>query len=298
MARGMFSGKSKPHKPLKDEQNLDLDAAKTIAQLVSVSYCHDVTAVANWSCSRCEQQPKFVLSEVVENTTWNVFGFAGYYPPWKAKMLIFRGTHGRDFKNWVENFRAQQHHVRFELTHPEFEDVRVHNGFRRIWNIPFKNSVLTAVQHLTDIYGADGPLYIAGHSAGGATAQLAAATLALVKEYDDIHLYTFGSPRVGNLAFAAMLSTLVSESWRFTHNRDIVPTLPWMTMGFWHSAQEVFQQENAVRHSHHITNYRVCDGTGEDPKGHNSMCRFGFGCDSVNDHYFYLNTIMENDGTC
>jgi len=291
-------GKSDPQILMTKDQVLDFDVARVIAKFVSVGYCHDLDALAHWNCTRCKQIPGFIVTRIIDDLTWDVTGYVGYYPPWNAKMVVFRGTNGHDLKNWIENLKFNQHQVRLNLSFPGFEDLKVHNGFSRIWNIPFKENTMAAVQELVDLYGKDGPLYIAGHSAGGATAQLAAFAFKTLTDLPDIHLFTFGAPRVGNWAFAAKLSDMLTESWRFTHNRDIVPTVPWITMGFWHSAQEVFQYEQAVSLGSVYTTYRICDGSGEDPKGHNSMCPFGFGCRSVHDHYVYLNTIMENDGTC
>jgi len=60
--------------------------------------------------------------------------------------------------------------------------------------------------------------------------------------------WTFGSPRVGNLAWQKTFNSVVKESWRFTHNRDIVPSLPPELMGFRHLAREVcdFRMQRAV----------------------------------------------------
>ncbi|MFZ6875898.1 lipase family protein [Undibacterium sp. Di27W] len=61
-------------------------------------------------------------------------------------------------------------------------------------------------------------VYITGHSLGAAVATLAAALL------PDSRLVTFGSPRVGNAAFAAMFKNRVVD--RYVHCADIVTILP------------------------------------------------------------------------
>jgi hypothetical protein len=64
------------------------------------------------------------------------------------------------------------------------------------------------------------PIYIAGHSQGGALAQIAAA----VVESDQVAAcYTFGSPRVGNLYFDLWVKV---PSYRVMNYADIVPTMP------------------------------------------------------------------------
>ncbi len=52
-------------------------------------------------------------------------------------------------------------------------------------------------------------------------------------------MWTFGQPRVGNLAWEQLFQEHVVESWRFTHNRDIVPSLPPRLLGFHHVPREV-----------------------------------------------------------
>ena len=64
------------------------------------------------------------------------------------------------------------------------------------------------------------PLYITGHSLGGALAVVAAYAL----ESDRIAAaYTFGGPRVGNLQFGQRIKPPV---YRVIHASDIVPRLP------------------------------------------------------------------------
>jgi hypothetical protein len=43
---------------------------------------------------------------------------------------------------------------------------------------------------------------------------------------DNVHLMTFGQPRVGNAAFASYFAKYVPNTIRMTHQRDIVPHLP------------------------------------------------------------------------
>ena len=49
----------------------------------------------------------------------------------------------------------------------------------------------------------------------------------------DIVMYTYGAPRVGNKAFAALFNAAVQDSWRVTNSKDIVPSVPRL-MGYAH----------------------------------------------------------------
>ena len=123
-------------------------------------------------------------------------------------------------------------------------------------------------------------LFVIGHSMGAAMAHVCVLDLkfrmGLPKER--VFLYTFGSPRIGNDIFAtflegqvqvgvalqkrrgregsvtllvavhALLSFCVQGSIRVTHNRDIVPSVPPMWVGFHHVATEVWQVDFDVAH--------------------------------------------------
>lgn len=67
----------------------------------------------------------------------------------------------------------------------------------------------------------------AGHSFGGAIAQLAAAHFGLVIERKyRIVCHTFGSPRVGNKQFVKWFSEMVDENVRVQNKLDPVPMTP------------------------------------------------------------------------
>ncbi|KAK6046120.1 hypothetical protein COOONC_16375, partial [Cooperia oncophora] len=42
----------------------------------------------------------------------------------------------------------------------------------------------------------------------------------------DITVYTFGEPRVGDYTFAKKFNSMISESYRVVHSKDIVPHTP------------------------------------------------------------------------
>jgi len=74
--------------------------------------------------------------------------------------------------------------------------------------------------------------FITGHSLGGALANLAALDLSCngIIRKEKLHLYTYGSPRVGDFNFATAVVNSVSEAWRITHNRDMVVHIPMCKM--------------------------------------------------------------------
>jgi len=68
------------------------------------------------------------------------------------------------------------------------------------------------------------PIHLTGHSLGGAIATILAAELA--KDGYEVSLTTFGSPRVGNSAFAETFEALKIDHVRVVHADDIVPRMP------------------------------------------------------------------------
>jgi pimeloyl-ACP methyl ester carboxylesterase len=106
---------------------------------------------------------------------------------------------------------------------------RVHRGFKGA-----VDSVWADVQQAVRAIGTDLPIYVAGHSLGAALAQLAAYRLA--KGGSTIAaVYVYGSPRVGNKAYADAYNALL-ESKTFLHinNKDIVARIPPPFLGYRH----------------------------------------------------------------
>uniref|UniRef100_A0A914QIB7 Fungal lipase-like domain-containing protein n=1 Tax=Panagrolaimus davidi TaxID=227884 RepID=A0A914QIB7_9BILA len=110
------------------------------------------------------------------------------------------------------------------------------NGFQLLWNAGLKNSFLK----LKNKY----PTYkvlVAGHSLGAALASITAASLTSLKlvNKDQLLLYTFGQPRVGDKAFADAYPSMVPEAYRIVHHWDIIPHLPPAGfMGYTHHKSE------------------------------------------------------------
>lgn len=67
---------------------------------------------------------------------------------------------------------------------------------------------------------------------------------------EDVHLLTFGQPRIGNAAFASCFYKYIPNTFRITNNRDIVPHLPPYYSFYWksyhHFPREVLTTENQI----------------------------------------------------
>ncbi len=148
-------------------------------------------------------------------------------------ILSFRGT--QQTNEWVQNIFAQQI-KNSDLTPFSFEG-KVHRGFATLY-APIAQQVYEAAQKLDK----SRPLYITGHSLGASLATLAAMDLAIrmPEIKDQLRLYTYAGPRVGNVEFAEAHSRLVPNHYRVVNLADGIPTAPPTTMGklvFTHAGQ-------------------------------------------------------------
>jgi triacylglycerol lipase len=135
--------------------------------------------------------------------------------PTPFSVLVFRGTEQevQDFVHDADTWPI-----------PAFGGtVRVHRGFKRALN-----SVWTPIAAALD--RVEGPLFYAGHSLGGALAMLAAA------RRPPRAVYTFGSPRVGDVKFVERLKNV--PVFRVVHGNDLIASVPPEAFGFRHAGQE------------------------------------------------------------
>ncbi|WIA34285.1 hypothetical protein OEZ86_012625 [Tetradesmus obliquus] len=110
---------------------------------------------------------------------------------------------------------------------------------RRLWTLP--------EEHRT--------VYVVGHSRGGALASVFAAKLLGAQATgelppysgdpkDQVKLYTFGSPRVGDTVFAAYLENNMNERYRIITRYDAVPTLPGEIQGYSHYRPSIWYRDS------------------------------------------------------
>lgn len=80
---------------------------------------------------------------------------------------------------------------------------------------------------------------ITGHSLGGALASLAAFDLKYINPDTNLTVYTFASPRVGDIAFASNFNKMVTRSYRVQNMYDPVPRFPTTYQGYEHVKKEI-----------------------------------------------------------
>jgi pimeloyl-ACP methyl ester carboxylesterase len=124
-------------------------------------------------------------------------------------VLAYRGSDPVTLPNWVTD-------VVVRLVERGEYAGRVHLGFssvlRRTWNTV--ENLLEAAQ--------DKPLFVTGHSMGGALAVLTACRLEKMGRAP-VATYTFGAPRIGDRTFCGGYSL---PTYRVVNRLDLVPELP------------------------------------------------------------------------
>ncbi|EYC43147.1 hypothetical protein Y032_0502g2632 [Ancylostoma ceylanicum] len=156
-------------------------------------------------------------------------------------------------------------------------DPRRFRKWKRKVNRYFKNGHEVLWPHveqaLTNPKYANYKTTFTGHSLGGALAALAAVRTAKqgYRKRNQITIYTFGEPRVGDKTFATNFDALVPNSYRVVFRRDIIPHIPacakvktWIIEGTsrpcdanvknkpYHHGTEIWYPDSMERGSHYV----------------------------------------------
>lgn len=151
-------------------------------------------------------------------------------------VVAFRGSTSRqDFRTDLQS--------RFNVSQVNIDDrkvsVPVHGGFYAAYR-----KIETELERLLAVTG-DVPIYLTGHSLGGALALVASAALSADPKLGAriAAVYTFGAPRVGTRIFAEIVK---APHYRVVNSGDLVPLLPptWLR-GYAHTGMPVLLRDNA-----------------------------------------------------
>ncbi|XP_002970314.2 probable feruloyl esterase A [Selaginella moellendorffii] len=272
-----------------NSQKFNLTLAKIMVEYASAVYVDDPAELWQWSCDRCNSRTKgFELVDLIIDVKHCLQAFVGLDRNLGAIVMAFRGTQESSVQNWVEDLYFRQ----LDFHYPGCVDAMVHHGFYSAYhNTTLRPRVLAAAHALVGQHK-DLKLMITGHSMGGAMATFAALDLVVNHKLENVHVVTFGQPRVGNPAFADYYRAMVPDTIRMTHAHDLVPHLPpyypfFGERTYHHFATEVWIYSCEMD----ILTYdvfRVCDDSGEDP----TCCRSVVG-NSVSDHLMYLGVFLK-----
>ncbi|CAL5228580.1 g11739 [Coccomyxa viridis] len=167
-------------------------------------------------------------------------------------VLVFRGT--ASVANALADLQA------WRVVHPPKRGrygrrPLVHSGFNRSWTKNNLNGrvIDRVLQIVREAPGHQDPdrkfrIMVSGHSLGGALAQLAAHDVAIAAAEQDmkthVGCYTFGSPRVGNHAFAREFDKVVPHCWHIINDQDAVARAPKFLVLYKRTGQRVIINHN------------------------------------------------------
>jgi predicted lipase len=133
----------------------------------------------------------------------------------QGNIVVFRGS--QTPSDWIFNLQVRQ----MDYVQAGVPAGRVHRGF-----FTFYSNIQAQVQAAAKRLNPAAPCYLTGHSLGATLATFAASDLSTSKLRSQLQLYTYASPRIGNLAFAQSFSKAVPNTYRVFNLADSVAEVP------------------------------------------------------------------------
>ncbi len=165
--------------------------------------------------------------------------------------FAFRGTD--EIKDWLDNVNVFPEKALFGEFHRGFwrslEDVwePLYKQYNGLWKEDVSKNVL--VNGKLIINKKPRPIFITGHSLGGAMAMIAAARL-IHEDRPFTSAYTFGQPRAMSIMTSRIFNTEAKgRIFRFQNNNDIVTRIPARMMGYSHAGSFLYISENKKLHN-------------------------------------------------
>ncbi|KAF9465014.1 alpha/beta-hydrolase [Collybia nuda] len=207
-------------------------------QFARAAYCPQYK-LHRWECGvACNALTSFQPSLVAGDGNGIQTYFVGYWPPEKTVIVAHQGTDPTRLVSDLTDMNILLDPLNDTLFPDVPSNVKVHDGFRN-------EHALTAPIILAEVkklfkYRHIKKVTVIGHSLGGALAELDALYLTLnLPANTSVHAVTYGTPRVGNLAFAKLIDKMVPNFRRINNKKDIVPIVPGRSMGFAHPRGEL-----------------------------------------------------------
>ncbi|GLB37516.1 putative lipase (class 3) [Lyophyllum shimeji] len=216
----------------------DLATFAPYTQFARAAYC-DTSKLTGWTCGEaCNALPGFQPTLVGGDGNAVQIYFVGYWPTQDTVIVAHEGTDPTQLVSVLTDANILMDPLDTSLFPGVGSNVLVHDGFRNAHALT-ATKILAEVKKLMSSKSTKS-VTIVGHSLGGALAELDALYLSLnLPSGTSIKLRTYGTPRVGNAAFASLLDSKVSDLKRVNNKKDIVPIVPGRFLGFAHGQGEV-----------------------------------------------------------
>ncbi|KAJ3476600.1 hypothetical protein NLI96_g11047 [Meripilus lineatus] len=177
-------------------------------QLARAAYCPS-NLVSGWNCGEaCRGIPGFQTTLTGGDGNAVQLYFVGYWPSQNSVVVAHQGTDPTQFLSLLTDANIIQRNLNSNLFPGISSSIYVHSGFAD-QHEETASTILTEVKRLISSKGAT-TVTLVGHSLGGALAELDALYMVLNLP-SSIHVksVTYGTPRVGNPAFATYFDSKV-----------------------------------------------------------------------------------------
>ena len=221
--------------PVKELQKTEVEAFKPYTYYAATGYC-DPSATRYWTCGKnCDQNPSYVPVASGGDGADVQYWFVGIDHDLETIIVGHEGTDPAKIVPLLTILDIQFEELTPDLFPGISPLIQVHGGFRKS-HAKTALEVLDAVKQaitLTEFR----KVTTVGHSLGAAIAILDSIYLPLFIPNITVHTVGFGTPRVGNWAFAEYVDKNANLT-RVNNRRDPVPILPGLMLGYEHPGGE------------------------------------------------------------
>ncbi|KAI0457961.1 lipase [Xylaria acuta] len=225
------------------------------AQYAGASYCNSDNPVGSTVTCSGDACPDVTaagakIAATMKGSTTDIQGFVSTDAKNQVIVASVRGSHS--LRNWITDLTFLQKDCNLG------SGCKVHSGFATAWD-EISDAVISAVKAAKDA----NPAYrivFTGHSLGAAVSSLGAAYAR--QQGLEVDIINYGSPRVGNAAFAQFVSDQPGVEYRVTHLDDPVPRLPPIVFNYAQTTPEYWLSNgNSFTTDYGVDDIKVCDGT-------------------------------------
>jgi len=225
----------------------NLASLAPFTQFARAAYC-PTSALENWTCGEaCAALPGFQPTLVGGDGNVVQIFFVGFWPTQNTVVVAHEGTDPTQLVSDLTDVNILMDNLDSKLFPGVPSSVEVHDGFRNEHELTAQ-TILAEVKRLMASKNTESVTVI-GHSLGGALAELDALFFTLnLPPSTSIQAVTYGTPRVGNPAFAQFFDSKVPNFRRINNELDIVPIVPGRFLGFEHphGEEHIISPGNAV----------------------------------------------------
>ncbi|THH01907.1 hypothetical protein EW026_g883 [Hermanssonia centrifuga] len=215
-----------------------LAALAPYTQFARAAYC-DSSKVTGWACGdACNAVPGFQVTLTGGDGDATQLYYVGYWPAQNAVVVAHEGTDPTQFLADLTDVEIAMSNLSPTLFPGISSSIFAHSGFldEHALTAP---AILTETKRLISTEGATSVILV-GHSLGGALAELDALFMTMNLP-SNIHVkgVTYGTPRVGDPAFATFFDSKVPDFEHINHESDPIPICPGRALGFAHPHGEI-----------------------------------------------------------